>query len=535
VLHRGIVRLVTNTDYARFAPDEVFLHLAPSSFDASSFEIWGALLNGAELALSPTDKPSIDDLDALLRRHRVTTLWLTAALFNLVIDTRPRLLATLHQLLIGGEALSVPHVEKALALLPGVALINGYGPTENTTFSCCHRIREARGLSSIPIGRPIANSSAHVLDARGEPLPLGFPGELHVGGDGVAAGYFGRPELTEARFWPDPFCAEPGARLYRTGDRVRRLGDGSLEFLGRLDEQIKLRGYRIEPGEIEAALSAHPGISATRVLARRGPDATARLLGYFIPRGEAPSPEALRSHLARTLPDYMIPADFVALSAFPLTRHGKIDLAALPDPTHAPRRGPPARLPKSALEALILALFRELLGNATADIDDDFFLLGGHSLLATRLLARLATRVGIELPLRTLFEAKSPARLAARIEELVAGGAARARPPLTPAPASERWPLSFAQQRLWLIDQLEPGSTAYLIPLGLCLRGALDLSALARSLGAIVERHEALRTVFPLRNGEPEQVIRPPALTLHEVDLRGAPEPELAARELARA
>ena len=271
VPHRAVIRLVRGTGYAQFGPDEVFLHMAPASFDAATFEIWGPLLNGGRLVVMPAVRSALDDIETVLRRHRVTTLWLTAALFRLLVDERPSALRSLRQLLVGGDVLSVPHVRQVLRDQPGLRLVNGYGPTENTTFTCCHSIRDQDAIGpSIPIGVPIANTQVYVLDGQLQPVPVGVAGELYIGGAGLARGYLNRPELTAERFVPDPFGAEPGARLYRTGDRVRWRADGNLEFLGRLDHQVKVRGFRIELGEVEAALLQHPAVRQAVVVAARG-------------------------------------------------------------------------------------------------------------------------------------------------------------------------------------------------------------------------------------------------------------------------
>ncbi len=272
--HRAVVRLVRDTDYCHFGPEEVFLHLAPLAFDASTFEIWGPLLNGGRLAVPPPVPPSPDEIAAAVRRHGVTTLWLTAGLFHLVVEQRVEALAPLRQLVAGGDVLSPMHVGRALEALRDGVLINGYGPTESTTFACCHRMKKGyRPEGAIPIGRPIANTTAHVLDERLQPAPADAPGELYIGGDGLARGYLNNAELTQEKFVPDPFSADPAARLYRTGDRVRRRADGNIEFLGRFDDQVKILGHRIEPGEIEAALRRRPEVRQTVVIARRSPAA----------------------------------------------------------------------------------------------------------------------------------------------------------------------------------------------------------------------------------------------------------------------
>ncbi|HVG43851.1 MAG TPA: amino acid adenylation domain-containing protein, partial [Longimicrobium sp.] len=286
VPHRAIVRLVRGQDYVSIDPSDVFLQLAPASFDAATLELWGPLLNGARLAIHPAGPTSVESIGRALAEHGVTVLWMTAALFQLVVEERIEILRGVRQLLAGGDVLSVPHVRRVLAELPETVLINGYGPTENTTFTCCHRVAEApRAGAGIPVGRPIANTYVRVLDAGMQPVPVGVPGELYAGGAGLALGYLNRPELTAEKFVADPFAA--GARLYRTGDRVRWRGDGTLEFLGRVDTQVKIRGFRIEPGEVEAVLREQPGVREAVVLAREDAPGDRRLVAYVGP-GVAP-------------------------------------------------------------------------------------------------------------------------------------------------------------------------------------------------------------------------------------------------------
>lgn len=283
VIHQGVVRLVKDTNYANLSAEEVFLQLAPISFDASTLEIWGSLLNGAKLVIMPPHTPSLQELGQAIREYRITTLWLTAGLFHMMVDQQLKDLKQLRQLLAGGDVLSVPHVQKVLQKLKGCHLIDGYGPTENTTFTCCYRITEASLIGhSIPIGRPIANTQVYILDAQLQPLPIGVPGELYIGGAGLARGYLNRPELTSDRFIPNPFSNKSGSRLYKTGDLARYLPDGNIEFLGRIDHQVKIRGFRIELGEIEAVLSQHPDVQESLVINREDASGNQRLVAYII-------------------------------------------------------------------------------------------------------------------------------------------------------------------------------------------------------------------------------------------------------------
>ncbi|HET9225028.1 MAG TPA: condensation domain-containing protein, partial [Thermoanaerobaculia bacterium] len=431
----------------------------------------------------------------------------------------------------GGDVLSVPHVRRVLEELPGTQLINGYGPTENTTFTCCHPVKVLDGPStpSIPLGRPIANTSVYVLDRHLQPVPAGVAGELLTGGDGLARGYLGWPDRTAERFVPDPF-GEPGGRLYRTGDLVRWRSNGDLEFLGRIDTQVKIRGFRVEPGEIEAALLAHPWVREAIVLARKEGTATLLVACLAGPDG-APEPSELRGFLRERLPDYMLPSGYVFLSSLPLTANGKVDRKALAR-LRPERAGSAGTAPRTPGEERVAGIFASLLGVETVGVEDDFFALGGHSLLAIQLSLRIRSAFGVELPLRALFEAPTVELLAARIErEARTGDDAIVR-----ISREEPLGLSFSQQRLWFLDQLDPNSPLYNIPAAVGMRGRLDVAALAAALGEIVRRHESLRTSFPAVSGEPVQSIAEAApFDLPLVDLQALPEPEREASRLAAA
>lgn len=414
--HRAIIRLVREVNYVQFEAEPRVLHGAPLGFDASTFEIWGALLNGGTVVIHDEVVPTGKALAATIRNHRVQIAWLTATLFNTLVDEDPCYLEGLEQLLIGGEALSVSHVRKALAALPDLTIINGYGPTECTTFTACHRIPRdlPAEASSIPIGRPIANTVARVVNARGELVPIGVTGELWIGGAGVARGYLDRPDLTAEKFIPDPFGA-PDDRLYRSGDLVRWLPEGVLEFMGRADGQIKLRGHRIEIGEIEAALRSHPRIRSAAVLLREDSPGRKRLVAYYVE--ESPlAPATLRAWLARRLPDYMLPSAYVRVEALPLTANGKLDRRALPAPdARRPELSVAYAEPQGAVESRICQLFAEMIGLDQAGRHDNFFELGGDSLLATRVLASMQ-REGHMLSIAQFFGAPTAADLAALLE-----------------------------------------------------------------------------------------------------------------------
>jgi amino acid adenylation domain-containing protein len=507
VPHRAIVRLVRGATYARFGPAETHLLLAPVTFDAATFEIWGALLNGARLAIAPPGPLSPAELGTLLERFEVRTLWLTAGLFHQVVDAAPEALRPLRQLLAGGEALSPAHCRRVLEAHPDLRLINGYGPTENTTFSCCHTIDAGVG-ESVPIGRPIQNSRAYVLDVALRPVPIGVWGELYVGGDGVARGYLGRAALTAERFIPDAFSQQPSARLYRTGDRVRWSVDGVLEFGGRFDQQLKVRGHRIEPGEIEAALLAHPDVAEAAVVALGEAD-DKRLVAYVVARAAGLDVDALREHVGERLPAYMVPAAFVVLDQLPLTRNGKLDRRALPAPEFHAANAYTA--PRTPVEETLAAIWAEVLGVERVGVEDDFFQLGGHSLLATRVVSRAQAALGVELPLRLLFEHPTVAALSAQLDALRREGQQLRLHPIVPASREGALPLSFGQERLWFLERLAPGSAAYHVPIALRLGGALDAEALESAWSEVVRRHEVLRTRYPEHEGIPAQAIDPAA------------------------
>jgi aspartate racemase len=417
VTHRGVVRLVRATDYAHLGPDEVILQLAPLSFDASTFEIWGALLNGGRLAVAPPGVVSVDELGALLARHRVTTLWLTAGFFHQVVDQRLEILRPLRQLLAGGDVLSVPHVRRVLAALPGIRLVNGYGPTEGTTFTCCHRIGGEAGLErSVPIGRPIANTRVYVLDRHRQPVPIGVPGELWIAGDGLARGYVDRPELSAERFVTLRLADRIEERLYQSGDVVRWLADGTLEFLGRQDTQVKLRGFRVELGEVESTLARYPRVRDAVVVVRPGPGGDKRLVAYVVPDGTL-TPRDLRELLRGKLPEYMVPSAFVLLERLPLTSNGKVDRTRLPAPEESREPAETASPPRNDEERQLVAIWEEVLGVAGIGTRDNFFDLGGHSLLALRMFVRLEQSLRIRLPIATLFEAPTIEELAAVIRQ----------------------------------------------------------------------------------------------------------------------
>ncbi|MEO7417518.1 MAG: condensation domain-containing protein, partial [Thermoanaerobaculia bacterium] len=423
------------------------------------------------------------------------------------------------RVLCGGEAL--PRDLAAALLARGVELWNVYGPTETAVWSAAGEV--APGEDPVLLGTPIANTRLHVVDRAFGLVPVGVAGELLIGGAGLARGYLGRPDLTAEKFVPDPFGV-PGARIYRTGDLVRRRPSGELEFLGRIDHQVKVRGFRIELGEIEAALLRHPSVSASVVMVRED-GGEKRLVGYLV-AGAAPSTSELRQALGQSLPEYMIPSAFVTLESLPLTPSGKVDRKALPAP-EASAAGEGWVPPQGPVEELLAGIWTEILKVGRVGSRDNFFALGGHSLLATQVVSRIRTALGVELPLQRLFEAPTVAGLAGAVEAARRAGREAKMPPIARLPREGILPLSFAQERMWFLHQLEPRSSAYNLASGARLEGDLDVAVLARCFTELGRRHETLRTVFAEVDGKPVQVIHPAVpFELPLIDLRHLPPAE---------
>jgi amino acid adenylation domain-containing protein len=439
------------------------------------------------------------------------------------------------KILCGGEALPPTLADELLERC--ASLWNMFGPTETTIWSTVEEVKPRQ--TTVSIGQPIANTTIYILDGRGQLLPPGIPGEIHIGGEGLAIGYLNRKELTDKRFIPDPFSPDPAARLYRTGDLARRQLDGSLEFLGRIDNQVKIRGYRIECGEVEAALCRHPMVRSAVVVARKERVGDEHLVAYVIAESEGPAAaSALRAHLLGRLPEYMVPNQVVFLDGFPLTPNGKVDRRALPAPDLARSRGAERAAPTNPLEAILVEIWREVMSVADLGIHDSFFDLGGHSLQAGKILARVRDRLGVDLALHELFQAPTVARLAGRVESLQHANTPPSVRSLRSSGGGREAPMSSAQQRLWFLDRLHPGSTAYSCPSLYRLRGPLNTAALEQSLNAVIARHQTLRTAFSDIDGKPVQVIhRALVVTLDVVDPsdRPADEGEATAMELAEA
>ncbi|BAU81364.1 actinomycin synthetase II [Streptomyces laurentii] len=540
VPHANVVRLFDAAEHVDFGADDVWTLFHSYAFDFSVWEIWGALLHGGRLVVVPyAVSRSPRDFLRLLRDEGVTVLNQTPSAFEQLVDADEGPTAgALRYVVFGGEALRPERLRPWTARygFDQPALVNMYGITETTVHVTYHRLTPAdladprRGGV---IGSPLADLRVYLLDAEGRPVPPGAPGEMYVAGAGVAAGYLNRPDLTAERFLDDPYGSS-GSRMYRSGDLARRRSDGSLEYLGRADQQVQLRGFRIEPGEIEAVLARHPGVARAAVVVRQAPNGARQLVAYTVNAGEqAPAAAELRAHAAAHLPEYMVPAACVPLDTLPLTANGKLDTDALPVPDFT---GTAAGVrPASPEQTLVCGLFEDVLKlpRDTVGVDANFFELGGDSLLATRLLARLRRASGTDVPISTLFETPTPAALAA----LLGGGpgTAPARPALGAQPRPARVPLSYAQERMWFLNRLDGAAATYNIPLAVPLGSAVDTEALRAALGDLADRHESLRTVVADHDGTPYQRILPAGELRPRLRAVDCPAEEIAAHLTAAA
>jgi amino acid adenylation domain-containing protein/non-ribosomal peptide synthase protein (TIGR01720 family) len=522
---------------------------ASQSFDISVWQFLAVLLVGGRVHIF-SDEAAHDTTRLLeeIALAGVTVFETVPSLLSAALDheetlsaNQRRKLPALRWLILTGEALPPELCRRWLNEFPHVALLNAYGPTECSDDVTHHEIAAAPAadMVRVPIGRPLANMSIYILDRRFSPVPAGIPGELCVGGVGVGRGYMNDSVRTSEVFVPNLFDGRAGARMYRTGDLARYLPDGNIEFLGRLDHQVKLHGFRIELGEIETVLGTHPGILKVAVLAI-GDSPDMRLVAYIVvARDNAPGADELRNFLKERLPDYMVPATFVRLDQMPLTPSGKLNRRALPAPRQIDAVADLASVvPMNPIQEVLAGIWAEVLRLKRVGIHDNFFELGGHSLLATQIISRVREVFQVELPLRSLFEYPALADLAMRIEEARLAGQGQSSPPIKPVARDGSLPLSFAQQRLWFLDQYEPNSSFYNIPIALRLRGALQVAVLEQSFQEIIRRHEVLRTTFVSREGRPIQVILPSVqLTVPVIDLSELREPEreACARELAAA
>ncbi|GFN29878.1 non-ribosomal peptide synthetase [Paenibacillus xylaniclasticus] len=501
--HRHVNRLVINVNYADYDASDRFSQTGSFGFDATTFEFFAALLSGASLYLIPKDEL----LDAhkfgrRIREYGITFMFITTPLFNLYADEDPGMFAGLRSVIFGGEYASPKHVNKVRETAPSVQLINAYGPTENTTYSTCLRINDSH-KESISIGGPISNTQVYILNQYGMRQPTGVAGELCVGGEGVARGYLNRPELTAEKFVDNPF--RPGERMYKTGDMARWLPDGTIEYLGRIDSQVKIRGYRIEPGEIENELLKHPSIREAAVIPFQEERGTYALCAYVTGTSGVPDIGAIRSYLAQQLPEYMVPGYWVVIDQLPLNANGKLDRKALPKPEQGVVGEVAFEEPANEIEAKLAAIWKQVLSRDRVGMLDRFFDIGGHSLKATAMASALHKQLDVEVPLKQIFKTPTIRELA----QYIAEAERKKYRPIEPVALQEVYPVSSAQKRLLIVQQMEDGQSNYNMPMMQLLHGPLDVKRLEYALEQLADRHEALRTSFEWAGGEPVQRIHP--------------------------
>jgi amino acid adenylation domain-containing protein/non-ribosomal peptide synthase protein (TIGR01720 family) len=538
--HQGICnRLQWMQETYQLTPADCVLQKTPFSFDVSVWEFFWPLLTGARLVVAkPDGHKDSAYLVNLILEQQITTLHFVPSMLQVFLEEQGlERCSCLKRTFCSGEALPKKLQERFFATL-SCELHNLYGPTEaaiDVTFWQC---KPESNLSTVPIGHPIANTQIYILNGYLQPVPVGVAGELYIGGHGLARGYLNRPDLTDEKFISNPFSNQPGSRLYKTGDKARYLSDGNIEFLGRLDNQVKIRGFRIELGEIEAALAQYLGVRETVVIAREDVPGHKYLVAYIVPNHEsALAFSDLRSFLSEKLPNYMIPGAFVILDALPLTSNGKVDRRALPAPEFQSELQRSLVATRTPIEEMLASIWADVLLIELVGVHHNLFELGGHSLLAIQVISRVRDTFAVELPLRSLFEAPTIAEFASLVEHSLSNGQSQQAEPLLPIPRSESIPLSFAQARLWFLDQLQPNSSLYNIPLALRLFGQLNIAALQSSINEIIRRHEALRTNFTTQEGQPVAVIASTLnLELLVVDLLhlGESSREIEAQRLAK-
>ncbi|WP_270168683.1 non-ribosomal peptide synthetase [Paenibacillus sp. SYP-B4298] len=528
--HRNIIRVVRNTNYVNVNEKDSVLQLSSYSFDGSTFDIFGALLNGARLILVPKDTMlEVGKLADLIEQQHISVMFITTAFFNVLIDMKPDCLRYIRAVLFGGERVSVNHVRKALEHLGPGKIKHVYGPTESTVFATCHDVNDVpEDTITVPIGRPISNTAIYIVDAQNRPQPLGVAGELCVAGDGLARGYLNRPELTAEKFADNPFA--PGERMYRTGDLARWLPDGTIEYVGRIDDQVKIRGFRIELGEIESHLLKLGAIEKATVVVRETEGGEKQLCAYFVADSKL-MPSELRTVLSQELPGHMIPTYFVQLEQMPLTTNGKVDRRALPAPEDSMQIGMDYVAPRTPLEAKLAHIWQEVLGLERVGIQDNFFELGGHSLRATTLVGRIHKELNVSLPLKDVFRSATVEKMA----EAIQGMAQQQYEAIPQTEASEHYPVSSAQKRLYILHQLEGAEQSYNMPGALLLEGSLERERLEAAFHALIARHETLRTGFELVDGEPVQRVYPQAAFAVEYMEATEAEAERKVREFIRA
>ncbi|MEL4897612.1 amino acid adenylation domain-containing protein [Crocosphaera sp. Alani8] len=508
--HRGVVRLVKNSNYVALREDDVFLQAAPYTFDASTFEIWGALLNGGSLVILPSQTPSLEEIAETIATYEVTTLWLTAGLFHLMVEERLESFGNVRYLLAGGDILSLTHVKTVLQTYPNCRVINGYGPTENTTFTCCSVLTDVEQVNnSVPIGRPISQTQVYILDNYLQPVPYGVPGELYIAGEGLGRGYLNRPQLTAATFIASPFAT--GERLYKTGDLVRYDREGQIEFLGRKDNQVKIRGFRVELGEIEATIQQYPKVQTAIAMVKETSEGNKQLIAYVVAKtDENLSSEELKTFLSQKLPDYLHPNHYMILDGFPLTANGKVDRRSLPQPILSTSN---TEAPRNAIETQLAKIWQDVLNLEKVGIEDNFFELGGDSILAIQIVSR-ASRIGLRLSPKHLFQHQTISQLAAIATSMDSSvgeqGLITGTVPLTPI---QHW---FFEQNLTKMTHFN--QSAFLeVPKN------LDFIQLETVFSHLLTHHDALRMRFNPRETDWEAMIsdKDDPVPLNYFDLSG--------------
>ncbi|MCI3986322.1 surfactin non-ribosomal peptide synthetase SrfAA [Bacillus vallismortis] len=502
VTHANILRTVKETNYLSITEQDTILGLSNYVFDAFMFDMFGSLLNGAKLVLIP--KETVLDMARLSRvieRENISILMITTALFHLLVDLNPACLSTLRKIMFGGERASVEHVRKALQTVGKGKLLHMYGPSESTVFATYHPVDELEEYTlSVPIGKPVSNTEVYILDRAGHVQPAGIAGELCVSGEGLVKGYYNRPELTEEKFVPHPFTS--GERMYKTGDLARWLPNGDIEFIGRIDHQVKIRGQRIELGEIEHQLQSHDRVQETVVLAVDQGAGDKLLCAYFVGEGDISSQE-LREHAAKDLPAYMVPAVFIQMDELPLTGNGKIDRRALPLPDANVSTGVSYVAPRNETEQKLADIWAQVLQVQQVGAYDHFFDIGGHSLAGMKMLALVHQELGVELSLKDLFQSPTVEGLA----QVIASSEKGAAVSISPAKKQDTYPVSSPQKRMYVLQQLEGAQTSYNMPAVLRLTGELDVERLNSVMQQLMQRHEAFRTTFEMKDGETVQRI----------------------------
>ncbi|PEU19965.1 non-ribosomal peptide synthetase, partial [Bacillus wiedmannii] len=503
--HYSAIRVVKNTNYIEFKDSDAVLQLSNYSFDGSVFDIYGALLNGAKLVMVSKDTVlDVSKLAKLIREENISVMFITTALFNTLVDLEIECLVNMRKILFGGERISVSHTKQALEYLGKGKIIHVYGPTESTVYATYYFIDEINEeVETIPIGKPLANTAAFIVDENQGLLPIGVAGELCLSGAGLAYGYLNRPELTAEKFVSNPFI--PGERMYRTGDLARMLPDGNIEFLGRIDHQVKIRGYRIELGEIENQLLKHDEVKEVVVIAREDNNSHQYLCAYFTSdiANEELLIQDIRGNLAKELPEYMIPAFFVRLDKMPLTANGKVDRKALPEPNLSVIVGVEYEAPRNEVEEKLVSIWKDILGVEKIGINHHFFEIGGHSLKATMMISRIHKELMVEMPLRQIFQTPT----IKGIGEFINSTKESVYDSIQVVEEKDYYPLSSAQRRLYILNKIEGSGVSYNMPFAMKIKGNLDVQQFKEVFHKLIERHEALRTSFVMVDGEPVQKI----------------------------